>query len=105
MNSKQYEMKVDLERALDGLVRGRSMRCSHVTAITKALADVCDHIHEGLICDADEAKVKHLMKMLKVVFDDLFEKERLIAQRRSELPDLCRTQAAQPAERPHDEDR
>lgn len=105
MNSKQYEMKVDLERALDGLVRGRSMRCSHVTAITKALADVCDHIHEGLICDADEAKVKHLMKMLKVVFDDLFEKERLIAQRRSELKDLCRTQAAQPAERPHDEDR
>jgi hypothetical protein len=105
MNSKQYEMKVDLERALDGLVRGRSMRCSHVTAITKALADVCDHIHEGLICDADEAKVKHLMKMLKVVFDDLFEKERLIAQRRSELTDLCQTQAAQPAERPHDEDR
>jgi hypothetical protein len=45
------------------------------------------------------------MKMLKVVFDDLFEKERLIAQRRSELTDLCRTQAAQPAERPHDEDR
>ena len=105
MNSKQYEMKVDLERALDGLVRGRSMRCSHVTAITKALADVCDHIHEGLICDADEAKVKHLMKMLKVVFDDLFEKERLIAQRRSELKDLCRIQAAQPDERPHDEDR
>lgn len=105
MNSNQYEMKVDLERALDGLVRGRSMRCSHVTAITKALADVCDHIHEGLICDADETKVKHLMKMLKVVFDDLFEKERLIAQRRSELTDLCRTQAAQPAERPHDEDR
>lgn len=105
MNSKQYEMKVDLERALDGLVRGRSMRCSHVTAITKALADVCDHIHEGLICDADEAKVKHLMKMLKVVFDDLFEKERLIAQRRSELKDLCRIQAAQPDERPHGEDR
>lgn len=105
MNSKQYEMKVDLERALDGLVRGRSMRCSHVTAITKALADVSDHIHEGLICDADEAKVKHLMKMLKVVFDDLFEKERLIAQRRSELKDLCRIQAAQPDERPHDEDR
>lgn len=105
MNSKQYEMKVDLERALDGLVRGRSMRCSHVTAITKALADVCDHIHEGLICDADEAKVKHLMKMLKVVFDDLFEKERLIAQRRSELTDLCRIQAAQPDGRPHDEDR
>ena len=105
MNSKQYEMKVDLERALDGLVRGRSLRCSHVTAITKALADVCDHIHEGLICDADEAKVKHLMKMLKVVFDDLFEKERLIAQRRSELKDLCRIQAAQPDERPHDEDR
>lgn len=105
MNSKQYEMKVDLERALDGLVRGRSMRCSHVTAITKALADVCDHIHEGLICDADEAKVKHLMKMLKVVFDDLFEKERLIAQRRSELKDLYRIQAAQPDERPHGEDR
>lgn len=105
MNSNQYEMKVDLERALDGLVRGRSMRCSHVTAITKALADVSDHIHEGLICDADEAKVKHLMKMLKVVFDDLFEKERLIAQRRSELKDLCRIQAAQPDERPHDEDR
>lgn len=105
MNSKQYEMKADLERALDGLVRGRSMRCSHVTAITKALADVCDHIHEGLICDADEAKVKHLMKMLKVVFDDLFEKERLIAQRRSELKDLCRIQAAQPDERPHGEDR
>lgn len=105
MNSKQYEMKVDLERALDGLVRGRSLRCSHVTAITKALADVSDHIYEGLICDADEAKVKHLMKMLKVVFDDLFEKERLIAQRRSELKDLCRIQAAQPDERPHDEDR
>ena len=105
MNSKQYEMKVDLERALDGLVRGRSMRCYHVTAITKALADVCDHIHEGLICDADEAKVKHLMKMLKVVFDDLFEKERLIAQRRSELTDLGRIQAAQPDGRPHDEDR
>lgn len=105
MNSKQYEMKVDLERALDGLVRGRSMRCSHVTAITKALADVSDHIHEGLICDADEAKVKHLMNMLKVVFDDLFEKEHLIAQRRSELKDLCRIQAAQPDGRPHDEDR
>lgn len=105
MNSKQYEMKVDLERALDDLMRGRSLRCSRVTAITKALADVSDHIHEGLICDADEAKVKHLMKMLKVVLDDLFEKERLIAQRRSELTDLCRTQAAQPDERPHDEDR
>lgn len=105
MNSKQYEMKVDLERALDGLVRGRSLRCSHVTAITKALADVSDHIHEGLICDADEAKVKHLMNMLKVVFDDLFEKEHLIAQRRSELKDLCRIQAAQPDERPHGEDR
>ncbi len=90
MNSKQYEMKVDLERALDGLVRGRSLRCSHVTAITKALADVSDHIHEGLICDADEAKVEHLMKMLKDAFDDLFEKERLIAQHRSELKDLCK---------------
>jgi hypothetical protein len=45
------------------------------------------------------------MNMLKVVFDDLFEKERLIAQRRSELTDLGRIQAAQPDGRPHDEDR
>lgn len=85
-----YAKRADINRAINGLIDGRLPRGAHISKIATALSDVGSHIQNGLICDADEAKVEHLMKMLKDAFDDLFEKERLIAQHRSELKDLCK---------------